>query len=341
MTEQDLMIDGIFDFVFQGPDDSDQWVGQYPVIQWNNKEKAWEFPLSQWPGSQIEAAYELVNVDHGETDEAGFLVPVINISVIAHRSVWEAQDIDGSMIYTQKPNFEVARWSKRYNFLVICQETGDLEPCIITVKGYTGEAMFKAVSQGRKRTVNMVKQLTGKSLPGYLFWLTLSAGAKQLVGNEVKSTIYPPCVMTHEISKMKKPDLVALLKALYVGDTLRDMYTAGLYDQGQQWANEGPQKALPAPSPVRQIEAPRPDPVAEVLPDNTLYFPDLSQGSRDDWMVVALSIPDLFEDRGDVNRAFSSALRAKKLSGQPSPDQWEVWRDELTRRWIEKEEIPF
>lgn len=336
MSNQDLMID-IFDFNFDGPDDADQWQSQYPPIQWNNKEKAWEFPLNHWAGTAIESGHEMVMVDHGENDEAGFLLPVINVSVIAHRSVWETQGPEGDMIYSQNPDFSAARWSKRYNFLVVCQEAGTMEPCIITVRGYTGEALFDAISQGRKRTVNMVKQLTGKALPGYLFWLTLSAGAKRMVGKEAKSAIYPPACLAHDISGLDKQGLIALLQALYVGDALRDMYTAGLYDQGQQWSTETPRvNALPAPAAVPQIEAGQRR-MVEIDDAGTLIFDDLSASGKGAWIDCAMEIPDLFKDRGQAMGAFATAMRVKGLSGiPPSPEQWAAWREWLTGKWYEK-----
>lgn len=333
MTDQTFIINDIFNFDFEGPDDAEQWEGEFRIIQWNNSEMKAEFPQKHWLGSEIEMAHELVDIEHGEAGEAiepGFLLDTINISVIAHRSIWEAKGADGEKMYTQEPDFAIARWNKRYNFLCILQEGGDFEPVILTAKSHTGQFIYKAISQARKRTIGLVKRLTGKNLPGYLFWITLASpgkSGKRVVGNEIKNAIYPPMALTHDISKLKKPGIINLMKSLYVGDEIRNLYEDGLYESGQEWAIEIPQQAL-LPDVIKSTDA-------QILADGTLWFPDLSEAKPTEMKTCGMST-GLFRHQSHADRAFAKVMRDQGVGGATDPDKWEAWRQELEARWAHK-----
>lgn len=316
---------------FDGPDDSDMWTDQYPFIQWNNREKAWEFPLKYWAGTEIETAHELIEVDHGEDTEYGFLLPEINVSIVAWRFTWERQGADGQMEYSATPSFTSGeRWSKRYNFLAIVQEVGSDDPAIITAKGYTGEYLYNALNQGRKRTLKMVRKLTGKDFPGYLFWTTLAAGEKRMAGKDKKSPIYPPAPIAFNISELDQDGIANLIQSLYIGDELASLIGGSLYSEGQKWAVDVPERlALSARSEGAEI-------AAEILPGGVLWLPDLADRKKSDWIDCGMSIPDLFDHREHASNAFAKVLRSQGLANAAPPNQWEAWRTELERRWAEK-----
>ena len=322
----DQLLTGIFDFDFDGPDDSQDWEGRYRIIQYNNTEKKIEFPLAHWTGSEIEGNHELIQVEHGEAGEIvepGFLLDTINIAVITHRSIWEAKK-DGEMIYTQKPDFSFAKWNKRINFLCILQEAGDLEPVILTVKSYTADFTFKAIANARKRNIALIKRTTGQEKPGYLAWITLTPGPKQIVGKEVKNKIYPPVALVHDIAKLKKPAIMDLLKALYVGDEIRDEIVENLYAKGQKWA-------LETPAELPQLAAPQP--TVEVK-DGQLIFPDMSEAKPGAMIDLAAAIPGMFEARDHASRAFAKALRNANIRNNDSGLQWSAWKAEIHDRWM-------
>lgn len=336
-----VIFNDIFDFEFNGPSDTDQWEGDYRVIQWNNSQMMAELSQRNWVGSEIEINYPLVDIEHGETgevNEPGFLLETINLSIFAHRSIWEAKGADG-MMYTQTPAFGNGspKWNKRYNFLAILQEAGDYEPVILTAKAHTGQFIYKAISQARKRTIGLVQRLTGRDLPGYLFWITLASPGKKgkrIVGSEIKNAIYPPVALAHDISKLKKPGIIALLKSLYVGDDIRDMYTSGLYEQGQAWAEQAQVQALlPAPAGNETPETDATD--AQILADGTLWLPDLSAATPRQMKDCGFST-GLFEHQNHADRAFSKSMRDKLIPSDSPILQWEVWRVELENRQAKK-----
>lgn len=312
------------------PDDGDMWTDKHPFVQWNNREKSWEFPLKYWAGSTIEMEYELVEVDHGAEVEHGFLLDTIHISVIAWRYTWERPGEGGRMIYSASPDFEASNeWSKRYNFLCLIRETGDDEPTIITAKGYTGEFLYNALNQGRKRTLKLARKLTGRQFPGYLFWIPLTAGEKRMVGKEQKSPIYPPAPIAYEVNELDTEGLSDLLQSLYVGDNIKALFASYLYTDGQTWATEitGRLEALPSG---------KEKPIAEILPGGILWLPDLSKSKRGDWIDCAMTIPDLFQHHSHASNAFAKVLRSQGLGGASQDRQWEAWRVDLERRWNEK-----
>ena len=317
---------------FDGPDDSDMWTDQYPFIQWNNSEKKWEFPLKHWAGTQMEQDYELIEVDHGQEIEHGFLLDTIHISVVAWRYTWECQGDDGKMVYSLKPDFDSGqRWSKRYNFLCLVQETGDDDPVIITAKGYTGEFLYNALNQGRKRILKLARHLTGRQFPGYLFWLPVTAGEKRLVGKKDKSAIYPPAPVIQDISELDTDGLSNLLNSLYVGDELKGLLTGYLYQDGQQWASENTDRLQVLPAGGDNQSS-----LAEILPGDILLLPDLSNRKRSEWIECAMSIPGLFDHRSHASNAFAKALRDRNAGGVSLDRQWDIWRADLERRWNEK-----
>lgn len=314
---------------FNGPDDADLWADQYPYIQWNNSAKQWEFPLKHWAGSNIETDHELIEVDHGEETEHGFLLPEINVSIVAWRFTWEKLGEDGKMVYSAQPIFNNGeKWSKRYNFLCLVRETGDDDPAIITAKGYTGEFLYNALNQGRKRTLKLARKLTNKQFPGYLFWIPLAAGNKRVVGKEQKSAIYPPASMAYDIHELDQEGLANLLSALYIGDEFKGLIASYLFDEGQKWAVDIPQR--PA------LSAGETEPKAEILPGGVLWLPDLSDKKRPQWIELALSIPDLFNERTHASNAFAKCLRDNGLGNASPARQWEAWRTELEKRFTEK-----
>lgn len=325
-------LDGLADFA--GPDDSDMWTDQYPFVQWSNNEKKWEFPLKHWAGSRIESEHKLVEVDHGAEREPGFLLDMIHVAVVAWRYTWERMGNDGRMVYAAQPDFEGGqKWSKRYNFLCLIRETGDSDPCIITAKGFTGEYLYNALNQGRKRTLKIAQKLYGKRFPGYLFWIPLVAGDKRMVGNETKSAIYPPVAVASEISEADTDGLANLLSALYIGADLKELFASYLYDEGQKWVEDVPQRLA--------LTSGEPEAKAMVLPGGVLHTPDLSEAKVTEWMKMALSLEiegrPLFDHSSHCNNAFSKMLRQKGLDRSPDISaKWEAWRDELQRRIDER-----
>lgn len=332
VKQEEILIDplGFLDD-FDGPPDDEIWAEQYPFVQWNNRERKWEFPLKHWAGSAIEAEYDLVEVDHGSETEHGFLLDTIHVSALPWRYAWERQGDDGRMIYSAQPNFDNGeRWSKRYNFMCLIRETGDDTPVIITARGYTGQFLYNAINQARNRILKIAQKVTGRRFPGYLFWIPLTAGEKRLVGKEQKSAIYPPVPLAYDVGDLGEEGVNDLLRALYIGDELREVVAGYLFSEAQSWAIEpGQQQALLQ---AGSNEEPR----AEVLPGDVLWLPDLSAHSRPNWIECAMSIPNLFDNRSHCSNAFAKVLRSQGLANAPLDRQWEAWRTELEKRWAEK-----
>lgn len=326
--KQELILgddDGGLGFLdWQAPDDQID-AEEYPYLQWSNEEKAWEFPLKHWAGTQIDQDHktDIVLHDSGQSEEPGMLLNIIHIAVIASRTTWEKWE-DGQRTFSATYQ---AGYSKRYNFMVIVREAESNEPAIITMSGYTGGYLESAIRAHRGSILKMASKLAkGVRFPDYMFWLPLTAGEKVFVGKgEKRSAIYPPVTVYNDISQLAQSGIVDIVKALYIGDTLRDQISDFLHPQGQEWAAEHQQGQLPAPQ----------DGPALLLPGGILVLPDLSARSEVQWINMAFEIKGMFNARRHVGNAFLDMLRKKGLEGATKAQQWEGWRDELKARAAE------
>ena len=309
---------------FQAPDEHlDAEI--YSFLQWNNGAAAWEFPLDQWGGSQIDQDHDTVEVIHnfGQDTEPGMLVDIIHISVVAQRVTWE-KEMDGKRVYS--PHYEDGM-RKRYNFLCLIKETDSPDLAIITARSYTGSYIQNAIKQHKKSVLKLASRMAGGTrFPLYMFWLPLCAGEKIYVGGEKKSEIQPPSPAYSDLSGLNNEGAGDLVKSLYIGDDLRGIINDYLFGEGQSWTDEH-QRLLPAPS----SNIP---PHIEVLPGNVLYFPDLSAKKPPDWIEAAMTIEGLFQARPDASNAFAKMSR-KLPRGTDQAAQWEAWRNDLERRYKE------
>jgi hypothetical protein len=318
------------------PDDSGLWGGSYPVVQWNNNEKGrWEFPMKHWAGTPIEAEYPPVEVDHGESVELSSIIETIHLSVLAWRVTWEKQGEDGKMTYAAQP-VEGEKWSKRYNFLVLIREAASDEPAILTLRGFTGQYFQSGYEQARRRTLKMARKATGKAYPGYIFWTPMAAGAKVSVGSKTKHVIYPPTpVITEELGDIDTQGIAVMLKALYIGDYLRDVIGGYLFNEAEKWATEVKSlslrfKSLSSPNNAPQLSAP----AITVLPGGILLFDEaLADKGPGEWIEAAMALPGLFNERGHASNAFAKMLREKRLGNDSRANQWEAWRAEIEKRY--------
>lgn len=326
---------------FDGPSDDELWAETYNYVQWNNPERKWEFPLKHWAGSAIEQNYEISEVYHnnGQDTEHSVLIDVIHISVVAWRYTWEKfNEADGKMMYATRPVEGEAGWRKRYNFLALVKEAETDEACIITARSFTGEYIYNAIMQFRKKILKLASRMSGgKRLPGYLFWIPLTAGDRVMVGKEQKSAIFPPVAMVDDISELDDDGITYLLQSLYIGEDLKSLIAGQLFNEGQQWANEyreqaqlggGDAKALPVSA------------EAIVLDGGLLYMPDLSAEKPPKWIDCAMSIPGLFNHREHASNALAKVLRQNRhKTGNDMAAQWEVFREDIERRYAEKVDL--
>lgn len=323
---------------FDGPDDSDLWQETYAFVQWNNRAKAWEFPIKHWAGTAIEANNEITEVDHnnGVDTEHSVLIDIIHVSVIAWRYTWEKPNLDGKPTYALRPVEGEKGWRKRYNFLCLIKESESDEPCIITARSFTGEYMYNALMNFRKKILKTAQRASGNKLPGYIFWTPLTAGEKLMVGKEQKSAIYPPVAIVDDVSELDDEGIANLLQSLYIGDELAAVIRGGLFTEGQSWATEHRDKLqLPSGNNVGTVDI-----QAEVLPGGMLYLPDLSKEKRAKWIDCAMTIDGLFNSPTHASNALSKCLRDNrgKYSSNDTVQMWEVWRVELEKRVAEKHE---
>lgn len=324
---------------FVGPDDSEMWADRYPIIQWNNPEKKWELPIKYWGGTRLEQEHEAVEVEHdnGQSIELSILAEELNIAVIAWRYSWEKRTDDGRKIYTaQFPEGEEG-WNKRYHFLCLLKEAGTDEPALITVRGHTGEFLYNAIYQFRRRITKLAARASGdnRTFPGYMFWIPLVGGEKRMVGGDKKSAIYPPVAVVNDISELDDEGVATLLQSLYIGDELMAIITGDLFNEGQAWVDEHKQRLLTGSNgstPGQQSVK------AEILPGNVLVLPDLSDGEPRDWIACAMST-GLFDEESTASSAFARVLRRRPgLIKKPGSEQWAAFQAELEKRWQEKVE---
>jgi len=326
----------VLSFLFDGdtgPDDSDYWQERYKRIQWNNKEKCWEFPLAHWAGTYIEQAYDVQDIKHnkGQSVESGMLVPEISLSVLSYRTTWESY-IDEKVVYTAKPDFDDGNtWSKRYNFLVMAKvdDWACDEPVVVTVKGHTGAYLESGLNSYRKKMIQLGISLGGQKMPGYVYWCAMSAGDEQLVGKREKSEIYPPAPIIDSMTDLNDDAIGALLSSAYIGQELHSRIKSVLFDEGEQWRTE-------------HINAPMlgsgdpPEPVAELLPGGVVFLPDLSKASKGDWIKCAMST-GIFRHEKHAGNALAKVL-TKVGYGSGKAEQWEAYRSDIERRYAKTSE---
>lgn len=314
-----------------GPDDSELWAERYKRIQWNNKEKSWEFPLAHWAGTYIEQAFDVQDIKHnkGQSVESGMLVPEISLSVLSYRTTWETY-IDDKLTYTAKPDFDDGnKWSKRYNFLVLVKVDDWVcdEPVLVTVKGHTGAYLENGLNSYRKKMIQMGLQLGGQKMPGYVYWCAMAAGDEQLVGKKEKSEIYPPTPIIDSMTDLDNASIGALLSSAYIGQELHQRIKSALFDEAEQWRTEH------IDNDTMLLDAGPVEPVAEMLPGGLVILPDLSKAGKSDWIKCAMST-GLFSHERHAGNALAKVLN-KTGYGANKADQWEAFRTDIERRYRE------
>lgn len=324
-------MDGL-DFLFSGdvgPDDSDLWQERYKIIQWNNEEKHWEFPLKHWAGTFIEQNFDVQDILHnmGQATESGMLVPEISLSVLSYRTTWETYQ-DDKVIYSPKPGND-GKWSKRYNFLVMLKVEDWVcdEPCVVTIKGHTGAFLESGLNGYRKKMIQAGLALSGNKMPGYVYWCALIAGDAQLVGKKEKSKIYPPTPLVDSMTDLDNEAIAVLLRTAYIGKELHERIKSALFDEAESWRTEH----INAP----QLGSGEPESKeVTVFGDGVLLFPDLSRSNKETWLECAMSIPGLFNHSRHAGNALGKVLGKVGYSA-PKADQWEAFRTDLERRYNE------
>lgn len=298
--------------------DAEMQQEKYPLIQWNNDERAWEFPLKYWGGSPIEENHEVVEVSHqsGQITESAFLLKQIHVSVIASRSVWE-RELEGSNRKEYSLRYEEG-FQKRYNFFVFVKEAGDM-PAVITIRSMTGEWLQSALDYHKRKVRMLAQKMLKRQYPAYMFYAPLVASeSAQLVGKTQKSKIYPPIAAYNEDLSEQE-----ILKELYIGNDLFEIVKF-TWNEAQYWKEEfanGTALALPSPAPTVEII------------EGELFFPaGLTEPKQ--WIEVVESIDGLFS-AGEAASEFASFQRKHRQHGINSVDMWEAWKAELQEMYDE------
>lgn len=308
---------------FAGPDDSEMWPEKYRRLQWNNQEKAWEAPSKFWAGTILEAsAKKITNIDHGDREEPGTLHSTLTFAFLAQREMWEREGFDGRIEYSAhyEPGFK-----SRVHFLVLVKESEEIAPVVVTVGGYTAGSMQAQYSQYRNAIRNTTATLQGRPAPGYLFWCEMTAGGKQMVGNDKKSAIYPPTAVMPDLHDSP----AEALQSLYIGDTLATLISNALFSEGQQWAQDHPQLLTDGRANSNST-------LVEVFPGGVLEFKE-DVTDRGKMIQAALDL-ELFTGETEASNAFSRFLRAPGilLARASAAEQWVGWQAHLTELYIEQ-----
>ncbi|MEE8308652.1 MAG: hypothetical protein V3R81_15400 [Gammaproteobacteria bacterium] len=305
--------------------------GEFKYIQWSNREGGkWEFPVADWVGTPlVEDFGPVVEVEHGHKEivkESVVLLNEITMSVVAGREAW-AKEIDDERVYF--PTYEPG-CSMRYYFLVMLKEWEEIEPCIITVGGHTGQALKQAINSYKTSVTNFAAQATsGKEFPSWFFWGTYQAGESKWVGRVDKAKIFPPVAIVPDTD-----DKYALLNDLYIGHEMRDFILAELERDYKPWSEKwSPENLLMLNGGNGNGNGNGNGDIlltANILPGGEIERVDLSLYKHGKWMRFAVST-GLFETEGDASNAYKQLFNSVKVrSGcKTDADRWWAWYDYL------------
>lgn len=323
--------------VNEGQEIIDIWGSKYLPIQWQNSLGQWEAPLEHWGGSMLEFECEISEVRHQANMVDGFLLDSISIAPFAVKVHWGYKDSKGQYISANEPDWSVSdQWRSRVHILALTKEAESNTPVIITAGSNTGKHLLANVRQGQMRIANMLKKIGRPDVQPYLFWMKMIAGKPVIVGEgETSQTIQPPvAVAPANMKDMKARAIAKYLTELYVGHDIKDLFSDGLVDEGQEWAVRQPERLqLGEGNGLDNVALPPPSTEASVLADGSLWLPDLSAAKPTEMKACAMSIPGLFNHQSHADRAFAKVMREKRTGGAIDADKWEAWRVELTSRW--------
>jgi hypothetical protein len=339
VTKKNEVIVNIFDEIapVEGQETVDIWGDTYLPVQWQNLLGKWECPLEHWGGSVLEFEYEIEQVRHQANMVDGFLLDSISIAPFAYKVHWGYRNGEGQYIMAEQPLDDVNPWRSRVHILALMKEAESMTPIILTAGSNTGKHLLANVRQGQRRIANMLKRIGREGVPTYLFWVEMIAGKPIEVGEgEATSTICPPvAVAPANIHKMTPKVIAKHLTSLYVGHDIKDVFSDGLWDEGQEWSIKQPERLLLDDGTNGGDNVALPPPLIEavLLDDGSLHIPDLSEAKEKDWITCAASIPGLFGHRNHASNAFAKVLRKGHLERASRAVKWEAWKTVLLERW--------
>jgi hypothetical protein len=336
MAKASEVVKNIFDEIEPEGQQVD-WGANYNPVQWQNILGKWELPLEFWGGSMLEFEHEVSQVRHQSNMIDGFLLDSISIAPFAYKIHWGYRDESGKYIMADQPLDDVNPWRSRVHILALMKEAESMEPVILTAGSNTGKHLLTNIRQGQRRIANMLKRIGYEDRPTHFFWMEMIAGKTIEVGEGKDiSTICPPvAVAPANMSKMTPLAIGKFLTSIYVGHDIRDVFADGLWDEGQEWSIQKPERLLldDGTNSGDNVALPPAMTEAVVLDDGSLHIPDLSEAKEKVWIDCAMSIPGLFGAKQHASRAFSKLLRKGHLQRAASAAQWEAWKTELLQRW--------
>jgi hypothetical protein len=340
MTEKSVIANVFDEIESQDQEIIDIWGSKYLPIQWQNALGQWEAPLEHWGGSMLEFEYDISQVKHQANMVDGFLMDSINIAPFAYKMHWGYEDEAGEYHIAEEPDWTVSdAWRSRVHILALMKEAQDMTPVMLTAGSNTGKHLLANVRQGQRRIANMLKRIDRPDVPPHLFWMEMIAGKPVTVGKgEASQIICPPVAAAPPNMRKMTPKAIAkFLTDNYVGHDIRDLFSDGLLEEGQEWSVKQPERlqlddgsnggALP-PASVEAV----------VLIDGTLHLPDLHEASQEDMKKCGMST-GLFNHDNHVERAFNKVINEGNLVRAPRAAQWSAWSEELLTRWNDKKAL--
>lgn len=248
----------------------------FPIIQWNHAQGAWELPAGWFDTTDAEAGEgaapcidrakmpELVEIDHTETTDVGWLFKTLHILVLHSSTRWQKKDERGNIILApaglQRPHEEGYR-SKTTALVVVAElwKAGYKGVAIMTTHAVASQQFGNALRR-LDAFIDRADELAGQKprtyYPRYAFWLELSAGPVRLVGSAQKKA--KVCDILCPLASPDDKEALAEITeeqvtALKIRSTMKEPVEA-LYEAGQAWLDElaarAAQRSSPAASPA-------------------------------------------------------------------------------------------
>lgn len=215
---------------------------QLPHIQWSNKEPAgFEFAEDLWSGFFGDEATKVFK--HGKNRLKGFHRESLKFCYIGHRWAWETYDATNGKTLRGKLALDSGlKVYGRIHAFGLVKGVNEDTPAFLTLRG-TVQMDFSSIL---KRVVNEVVKPIGNikkaQIPTYFFWIPLKVGDS--VYREGKNNqgfeVYP-MLLDLDTSNFKNKDMNVIgkaVKAIYVGDTIKDLIQNKLYDEFLEWKSE-------------------------------------------------------------------------------------------------------